>query len=273
MSYTVSEIWPADRAALRQMDALLTREGIARDQNLDYMCGLYDEQGRLAATGSCFRNMVRCLAVDRAHQGEGLLNQVLSHLLTKEAERGYTHLFLHTKPDAAFYLRDLGFYEIARTRDVVFMENRKDGFARYLASLGKPEIACADAAAVVMNANPFTLGHQYLVETAAAQCGVLHLFVVSEDTGPIPAAVRRQLVEAGTAHIPNVILHDCGPYMISFAAFPSYFLKETDRVIGAQAQLDLQVFLRIAQTLGITARYVGEEPASRVTGIYNRTRQ
>ena len=75
------------------------------------------------------------------------------------------------------------------------------------------------SAALVMNANPFTLGHQYLAETAAAACGTLHLFVLSEDASLASFAVRKKLVKEGVAHIPNVVLHDSGPYIISSATF------------------------------------------------------
>ena len=112
--------------------------------------------------------------------------------------------------------------------------------------------------------------HQYLVEKAAAACDTLHLFVVSEDASLVPFAVRRKLVEAGGAHLPNVVLHDSGPYIISNATFPSYFLKDEAAVIDGHARLDLAVFTKIAAALNITARYVGEEPASQVTGLYNQ---
>jgi len=269
MSY-VSRIFPTDKRAMAQVDALLAQEGISRDKNLDYTCGIYDEDFRVIATGSCFGNTLRCFAVDHSHQGEGLLNEIISHLIDYQAGRGNIRLFLYTKPGTAKFFGDLGFYEIARVPDrLVFMENRRDGFSAYLSALEKDK-KDGVSAAIVMNANPFTLGHQYLVEQAAAQCDALHLFVVSEDASLIPAAVRKRLVREGVGHLPNVILHDCGPYMISSATFPSYFLKDSDTVIESQARLDVQIFLRIAETLGITARYVGEEPTSQVTGLYNR---
>ena len=270
MSY-VSRIFATDRRGMAQVDALLAQEGIQRDQNLDYTCGIYDEDYRVIATGSCFGNTLRCFAVDHAHQGEGLLNEIISHLIDYQAGRGNIHLFLYTKPGTAKFFGDLGFYEIARVPDrLVFMENRRDGFSAYLAALEKDKKEDGLSAAIVMNANPFTLGHQYLVETAAAQCDALHLFVVSEDASLIPADARKRLVRQGVAHLPNVIVHDCGPYMISSATFPSYFLKDSETVIESQAQLDVQIFLRIAERLHISARYVGEEPTSQVTGLYNR---
>ena len=270
MSYAISRVSPLDKRAMGQIDALLRQEGIQRDQNLDYTCAMYDEEYRVIATGSCFGNTLRCFAVDHGHQGEGLLNEIVSHLIEVQAERGNLRLFLYTKPGTAKFFGDLGFYEIARVPErLVFMENRRDGFSSYLNSLEKTKTD-GPSAAVVMNANPFTLGHQYLAEIAAAQCDTLHLFVVSEDASLVPAAVRKQLVADGTRHLSNVVLHDCGPYMISSATFPSYFLKDSETVIESQARLDLQVFAAIAARLNITARFVGEEPTSQVTGIYNR---
>lgn len=258
-----------DKATLAQVDALLQQEGITRDGNLDYIAAMLDEEGNVIATGSCFGQTLRCFAVSTEHQGEGLLNQIISHLMEYQLSRGNSHLFLYTKVKTAKFFESLGFYEIARVEGtLVFMENRRSGFSGYLKNLEKTARPGLSAA-VVMNANPFTLGHQYLVETAAAQCDTLHLFVLSEDASLVPFSVRKELVRRGTEHLKNVVLHDSGPYMISNATFPSYFLKDAAAVIQGHAKLDLAVFARIAQALGVTVRYVGEEPNSQVTGIYN----
>jgi [citrate (pro-3S)-lyase] ligase len=253
------------------MDELLRAEGIRRDKNLDYSCGVFDEDGALIAAGSSFKNTLRCLAVSSEHRGEGLMNQVVSHLLEKQMERGNSHVFLYTKAKNDRIFRDLGFYEIARVDvELVFMENRRDGFSRYLKKLEKTrrEGRCA---AVVMNANPFTLGHRHLIERAAEENDALHLFLLSEEAGPIPFAVRKRLVREGVADLPNVILHDSGPYIISSATFPSYFLRDEDAAILAHAKLDLCVFGKIASALGVMARYAGEEKSSHVTALYNET--
>ena len=268
--YAVTQVRPDDPRAMASVDALLAREGIRRDNNLDYTCAIFDEEGAAIATGSSFGSTLRCFAVSGDRQGEGLLNLIVTHLIQYQADQGRLRLFLYTKPDAARFFGDLGFYEIARVPDkLVFMENRRGGFAGYLDRLAATRREGLSAA-VVMNANPFTLGHQYLVERAAAGCDALHLFIVSEDLSLFPFAVRRRLVALGTAHLPNVILHDCGPYIISSATFPSYFLKDENDVIEGQARLDLAVFERIAGALNIRQRWVGEEPTSRVTGLYNR---
>ena len=270
MSYNISSVSPGDKRTLAQIDALLQREGIRRDANLDYICAVYDEDYRVIATGSCFGNTLRCFAVSREHQGEGLLNQVVAHLMEVQSERGNIRLFLYTKINSAGFFADLGFHEIARVENtLVFMENRKDGFSAYLRDLSASKRP-GKSAALVMNANPFTLGHQYLTETASAACDTLHLFAVSEDRSLVPFAVRKKLIQAGTAHLSNVILHDSGPYIISGATFPSYFLRDEAAVIEGHARLDLAVFAKIAAALNITVRYIGEEPVSQVTGLYNQ---
>jgi [citrate (pro-3S)-lyase] ligase len=125
-------------------------------------------------------------------------------------------------------------------------------------------------ASVVVNCNPFTLGHRSLIERASARCGTLVVFVLEADKSSFPAAVRLDLVRQGTADIPNVAVIPSGPYLISEATFPTYFLKEKSRATEVHARLDVQLFgTRIAPSLGITARFMGTEPYCPVTNRYN----
>lgn len=271
MACTLAQIRPDDKRSRNQLQDLLKREGISLDGHLDYTCGLFDEEdGQLVATGSSFGPTLRCFAVDRRRQGEGLLNQLVSHLTGRQAERGVTHLFVYTKCESAKYFSDLGFYEIARVDGAVsFLENRRRGFSQYCEDLAQFR-GGGSSAAVVMNANPFTLGHRALVEQAAGAYDQIHLFVLSEEAGPIPFSVRWRLVQEGVADLPNVLCHASGPYMISRATFPSYFQRDEKSVIRSHALLDAELFGPISKALGVTARYVGEEPSSVVTGLYNQ---
>lgn len=269
--YILAEVKKGDIRANRQIDELLAAESIRRDRNLDYTCAMYDEDMNVIATGSCFGNTLRCLAVSHFHQGEGLMNSVVTHLVQEQISRGNIHLFLYTKCESAPFFNTLGFYEIVRINgQIVFMENRKNGFERYLNRMKKESRPSEKSAAVVMNANPFTCGHQYLVEKASAENDLVHLFIVSEDASLVPFSARRKMVMEGTSHLHNICYHDSGPYIISNATFPSYFQKNPDAVIRSHAMLDLAVFAKIASALGITSRYVGEEQRSHVTGIYNQ---
>lgn len=269
--YSVSKVYRSDRKANTAVERLLLKEGIRRDKNLDYTCAVYDEDYNVIATGSCFGNTLRCMAVSREHQGEGLMNEIVSHLVQYEYDRKIYHLFLYTKCDSAKFFGDLGFYEIVRIEDqIVFMENSRTGFSDYLEELAKTKTNGKKIAALVLNANPFTLGHQYLIEKAAGENDFLHVFIVSEDASLVPFEIRKKLIIDGTSHLKNLIYHDTGQYIISNATFPSYFQKDDSAVIESHANLDLSVFVKIAEVLGINLRYVGEEPQSLVTGIYNR---
>lgn len=268
--YSISKIYASDKTGNKEVEALLHKEGIRRDPHLDYTCGMYDGNGRIIATGSCFGGTLRCMAVSSEHQGEGLMNEIVTHLIEYQFARRVTHLFLYTKCSSARFFGDLGFHEIARIEgQIVFMENKRTGFRDYLRRLSSNLPEVENAAAIVMNANPFTLGHQYLVERACAENDVVHLFIISEDASLVPFEVRRRLVREGTAHLPNILYHETGPYIISSATFPSYFQKDDNAVIESHALLDLTVFTKIAQAMHIGRRYVGEEPRSVVTGIYN----
>ena len=271
---TISQIHPNDKSSNKMILKLLNAEGIKKDRNLDYTCAAYDSDYNIIGTGSCFGNTLRCLAVSNEHRGEGLTNKIISHLIEYQFARGNFHLFIYTKFSTYHLFKDLGFYEIVRIKDqIVFMENKKTGFNDYLNNLAKTKINYNNAkkiAAIVMNANPFTLGHLYLIEKASKENDILHLFIVSEDKSIVPFNIRKKLIKEGTAHLSNIIYHDTGPYIISSSTFPSYFQKDEKDVIESHANLDIEIFVKIAKVLDINARYVGEEPTSLVTGIYNQ---
>lgn len=268
-----SEISPRNKRAQTQMDALLHAEGIMRDRNLSYSAGIFSDDGELLATGSLFENTLRCMAVSSAHRGEGLMADLVAHLVQVQMERGNTHLFLYTKCDSAKFFAPCGFYEIARVDGrLVFMENRRDGFDRYLRGLAAQLPACSlttPGAALVMNCNPFTNGHAYLLKQAAKAHARVVLFVLSEDRSLVPFADRLAMVKAAAAQYPNVTVVSSGSYMISSATFPSYFLKDDALVTNTHARLDATLFIRIAKALNLTCRYVGEEPFSAATRAYN----
>ena len=272
---TISPIYPRDKYSNSIILKLLKEEGIKRDRNLDYTCAAYDSDYNIIGTGSCFGNTLRCLAVSHEHRGEGLTNKIISHLVQYQFDRGNFHLFIYTKYTTYHLFKDLGFYEIVKIKDqIVFMENKKTGFSDYLSGLSKSKLKynsnTKKIASIVMNANPFTLGHLYLIEKACKENDILHLFIVSEDKSVVPFNARKKLIKEGTAHLKNIIYHDSGPYIISSATFPSYFQKDEKDVIESHANLDIEIFVKIAKALDINVRYVGEEPTSLVTGIYNK---
>ncbi len=255
----------------QKLEQFLHRLDLQYDQGAEFTVNLVTQDGEIAATGSLEKNVLKCIAVDDAYQGEGLSSRVVTLLMNRAMAQGHSHLFVFTKPKNRAMFSDLGFYPIIQTEDVLFMENVRDGITRYVRSLERPEQVDGLVGAIVANCNPFTNGHRYLIETAAAQCGVLHLFVLSEDRSAFPAEVRYELVKQGIAGIDNVILHHTSDYLISSAVFPTYFIKEQSRAGEINCELDLRIFCEyFAKELGITKRFVGTEPFCPVTCAYNQ---
>lgn len=262
---------PLTGVSRRRLEEFLARQGLQYDEGVGFTVVFYDGAGGIAATGSLQRNVLKCIAVAEEHRGEGLTASVVTALRAAAFAAGQSHLFLFTKPQNQRMFADFGFYPISATQDMLLMENQREGIARFVGSL---EQGRGLQAAVVANCNPFTLGHRYLVEQAAGACDTLHLFILSEDASLFPAAVRMDLVRRGVADLGNVLVHPTSDYLISAATFPTYFLKKEQVEAGAGGALDLAVFgQHFAPALHITRRFVGQEPYSPITALYNRQMQ
>lgn len=273
-SYHLQEINLNDPWDLAQMTDLLARFGLRLEPDLEGAAGLFEGE-RLVACGGFAGNVLKCFAVDESLRGENALGTLLSSLIKRQYERGITQLFVFTKPETKDYFRGLGFSVLAEAEKAVLLENSKRGLAEYLASL-RPlkKNEWKKVGAIVMNANPFTNGHLALVWEAAVRCDWLHIFVVQEDRSSFSFADRFRLVQEGTGEIPNVSVHPGGPYVISYATFPTYFLKKEEEFTSTYAEIDAALFgTSLAPVLGISDRFVGEEPFCPVTAIYNQVLQ
>jgi len=258
---------------LDRLQAFLKEQDITYDASIEFSV-MFLEEDEIIATGSRADNVFKCIACRPEKQGEGLAAKVLSELTKEAVGAGCTHQFLYTKPEHQTLFEALGFYTLAVTPDVLFMENEKDGIYQHLAQLKKN--AGADFAeqkiigAAVVNCNPVTNGHVHLIHTAAMACDRLHVFLVSEDKSMISAADRYELLARAVQDIPGVVLGSTGSYLISAATFPTYFLKEGKNITEINCQLDVKIFADyFAPYFNITRRYVGNEPNCRVTNAYN----
>jgi len=264
-------ISPFDKMSRRKVKNFLANQGLDFDEEVQYTIALFDED-RMIATGSMDEAVLKCIAIDENYQGLALTNQIISGLINEQHNRGFNHLFVYTKPENKRIFTDLGFYNIMEVEnEVSLLENKADGIDSFTKKISQHKKAGTTIAALVMNCNPFTKGHRYVIEHTANENDIVHVFVVEEDRSDFPFADRLSLVRQGTADLENVIVHPGGTYIISAATFPSYFLKDSGRVTWAHAALDLRIFGHyIAPALGITTRYVGEEPHCQVTATYNR---
>lgn len=125
--------------------------------------------------------------------------------------------------------------------------------------------------AIVMNCNPFTRGHRYLVEKASKQCDQIIVFVVEEDKSEFAFCDRFEMVKRGTADIDNVVVVPSGDFIISNSTFAQYFEKANATEV-ASMDYDIRIFGEVvSDIIGIKYRFVGEEPFDIVTKEYNET--
>lgn len=291
----------------QRIEAFLKRNGLRFD-DMHYYAAITDDDGEMIAGGGLKGNVIKCVAVDDAHKGEAIANTLISHLIAHANEEGHSNVMLFTKPKNRQLFESLSFRLLAEAPEAVLMETGIGGINNTVEALKKireesekykeynkeckeDSKECNEEektnlntttpqhlntttprrGVVVMNCNPFTLGHRYLIEQAAKQVERLFVMVVREDCSLFSYAERKAMVEQGVAHLENVTVIDGSEYAISQATFPTYFLKRLDDAADTQMLLDLDLFRRhIAPALGATVRFVGTEPTDRLTRRYNQ---
>lgn len=254
------------------LENLLFQEGIRFEENVETTFGKY-ENDKLIATASIYKNIIKCVAIDPAYKGGSVFNEMMTVILAEINQNNYDNAFVYTKTIYEKSFASIGFKEIERVgNELIFMEKARDGFTSYLEKLKETKVDGESIGAVVLNANPFTLGHQFLVDYGAKHCTYLHVFVVSEDASYFSAKDRSKMVELGVKSYDNVIVHPTESYLVSAATFPSYFIDENKSVTKIHASLDARIFKNhIGKVLEIDQRFVGTEPTDEATRIYNET--
>lgn len=254
----------------RRVEAFLSANGLRLAQLDRYVVVTRDEDAdEILAGGGLDGNVIKCVAVSESARSEGLMNILVSRLIVIAREEGRESVKAFTKPENEGIFKSLGFGLLASAPKAILMENGRGGlpeYKKYLASLARP----GRNGAIVMNANPFTKGHRYLVEQAASQVDNLYVIVVKEDRSRFPYVERKAMIEAGCAGLDNVVVCEGSDYAISAATFPTYFLKKLDDATDTQIALDLDLFVNhIAKPLGVTVRFAGSEPEDALTRRYN----
>lgn len=268
------------QSKLNKVKSFLASSGLDLDDDIETtVCIL--EDGKLVATGSRAKYLLKCIAVSEEARGSGYMSALMGTLWQDAFQNGVKELLVYTKPENTALFESLFFHRLAKTKDVVLLEREKGEAKRF--AINQIEMAYAEKGrafdkfssaeirgATVMNCNPFTLGHRYLIEEAAKQCDVLYVFVVSEEASEFSFEERFELVKKGCADLDNVFVAQTGPYLVSKASFPQYFIKDKTEVSRIKCELDLEIFSGIfAKELGISKRFFGSEPLSETTRKYN----
>lgn len=291
----ILELHPTIPRQRRQIEMFLQTNRLRYD-DVDYYAAIVDESSdEMIAGGGLKGSVIKCVAVAEGHKGEAVANVIVSHLIAKANAEGCQCVKLYTKPDNRQLFESLSFRLIAESPNAILMETGVGGIEKYSEELRvkseelgvkseelgvKNEELKNDESVVlnarkpigviVMNANPFTLGHRFLVEQSSELVERLYVVVVREDCSMFSYNERKAMVSQGVRDIGNVVVVDGSDYAVSAATFPTYFLKQLSDATDTQIILDLDIYRRrIAPALGATIRFFGSEPTDPLTRRYN----
>ena len=287
----IIQLNPAIPRQRRRIEQFLGDNGLRLD-DVDYYATLVDETtDEIVAGGGLKGGVIKCVAVADGHKGEAVANQIVSHLIAQANADGHQCVKLFTKPQNQRMFESMSFRLLAEAPKAILMETGIGGIKRYSEELesekGKVKSEKSNgklhhlnpspqqpimpqSGIIIMNCNPFTLGHRYLIEQAAQQVDTLYILVVREDCSMFGYDERKAMIVRGVAHINNVVVCDGSEYSISATTFPTYFLKSLSDASDTQMTLDIDLYRRhIAPALGATVRFVGTEPDDPLTRRYN----
>ena len=258
---------PREMEGVRQ---LLAANKLAFDPEVELFV-VCRHQGRVIACAGLDHKTIKCVAIDEKCGRQSFGLRLATEVRQLATEHRAFPLFLYSAPHTLEFFRGWGFYPLVEAPQlVVLMENSPIAIKAYCDKLRQQRRPGDKIGGVVLNTNPLTLEHQYLVERASRECDWLHVFVVREDAPFFSYADRYQLVLRGVKHIKNLTLHHGSDYIISRTTFPCDFWKDRTMIDYGWAAIDLLLFRKyIGPALGITHRYVRTEPLSRVMGAYN----
>ncbi|WP_319371043.1 [citrate (pro-3S)-lyase] ligase [uncultured Ilyobacter sp.] len=271
MIYSAERIHLRNPSEVDEIKKFLKKFQLDFEEDIDYTVAIR-ENGQVVATCSKSKDILKCFAIDSSMQGSGITNILLKALQDKLFEEGIFHSFIFTKPIYETIFTSLGYKVVEKVDKVILLEGGMGGIDKELEKISFEFSIDSHIpkTALVMNCNPFTLGHRYLIEQASEISEEVLLFVVEENKSLFPFKVRYDLVKKGVADLKNVKVIPGGKYIISSATFPSYFLRETGEFLEAYTTLDAKIFANyFCKKFNITQRLVGEEPYCEVTSAYN----
>lgn len=239
---------------------------------LDITIAVYENE-EIVGTGSIAGDVIKYVAVQETTiSGHStLFNQLMTKLENFMAVEGRFHQFVFTKPIYQKSFEYIGFKTLAECEQGILLEKGLPDIKEYLSTIPRPKTPIDKVASVVINANPFTNGHRFLIEEASRDNELVYVFVLNQEASLFHTDERIALVKLGVQDLSNVIVVNGGAYIISYLTFPAYFLKHNDSAIDYQTTIDVRLFkYKIASVLGITSRYVGSEPLSHTTNLYNQ---
>ena len=225
-----------------------------------------NDSNEIIGTISCANYIIKDLGVDEAYQGENVSSSLISQMLTYFRENNIFSYQVFTKPKYINVFESFGFRKIVESDKVLMLEGGIDSIKDEINKIKKvlelnfAPLEKADLACVVLNANPITNGHVYLIEEALKKNKNLVVLVVEEDKSVFSFKERLSLCYLATKRFNNVYVMPSSKYVVSYLTFPDYFLKGATEKAIQNAKIDALIFREyFMKELHINKRYVGSE--------------
>lgn len=247
----------------------LNKFSLSYDQDIDYSLYVVIDE-KIIGTISASLNIIKAFAVDLDYRGS-LASTLISRAINELYRRGYTFYQVYTTPNNKAMFEAMNFYEIISSENVSLLESKnRDIMAELIRLKDKYKVNSSDVAAIVMNCNPFTNGHLYLITEASKKHEQVIVFLLEEEKSMFSFASRYEMVLKGVASLDNVVVIPSSNYLISSLTFPTYFLKQEDEKTFEEAKLDALIFEKyFIPIFNIKKRYLGSEEDI-VTSKYNK---
>lgn len=271
MNYIVEKLHINNPAEIVEVRDFLLKFSLDYEIDIDYTV-VIRENNRVIATCSKSKDVLKGFAIEENLQGQGITNLLIKNIQDKLFDEGIFHSFIFTKPEYSQTFQSFGYRVVSSVEEVILLEYGFSGIEKSLDSIQNKFNLDKNTTntALVMNCNPFTLGHRYLIEKANETSEGVLIFVVEEDRSLFNFRDRYNMVKDGVRDLKNVKVIPGGKYIISSNTFPSYFLREESKVMKAYTKLDATIFRDyFCERFNITRRMLGEEPYCPVTKSYN----
>lgn len=252
-----------------RVEKFLLSQGL-RMEPFDSYFGIFDTDDEMIGGGGLDGRVIKGVALTEKARNGSLTNSLISRLRDEAAISGFSSTFIFTKPEYRQLFESLAYHTVGEAPEAVLLESDPRGISGYCKKLEKLRRPGVNGV-IVMNCNPLTSGHRYLIEKAAQEVDNLYIIPVKEDASEFTESERRQMLANVVGQTPGAVLCPGSDYIISAATFPTYFLKDISHASVTHITLDLNIFAsHIAPALGAAVRFAGSEPTDLLTAEYNR---
>lgn len=229
------------------------------------------DNGKIVGSGSIDGLVMKYFFMDENYKGQGILPMIYTDLLNYLLENNILSHYVFTTPNNKVIFEGIGLQEVYSTERVTLLEGGFSSYNKWVESIkGQLNSSAKIRGAIVANCNPMTKGHRYLMDYAKDRVDELVVFIVEEDKSTFSTEERFSIVFNEFKNDDKVKVVLGGPYIISQATFPTYFIKKIDESTDIYTELDAKIFAnRIAKDLDIDIRFVGDEPIDILTANYN----